>query len=105
MANYVKEDTETLDYVFDFTPKLDTGETITAAAVTAAAGLTVDSTSNTTTAVTVRISGGAGGGRYTVECQVNTSVGRVRVLHHVLRVTDRSPVPTPVATYDAAVYG
>jgi hypothetical protein len=44
--------------------------------VTASAGLTVDSTEATTTAVTVWLSGGTEGVTYTVTCHIVTAAGR-----------------------------
>lgn len=62
----------TLDYVFDWTTWLN-GDTISSYTITAS-GITVDSDSNTDTAVTVWLSGASEGA--TVKCDVVTAAGR-----------------------------
>jgi hypothetical protein len=77
MSSYLKHPESVLDYGWDWTPWLDTGETIVGQPViTADPGITVQSQSNTTTAVTVWLAGGTDGTRYNIACRVTTSAGR-----------------------------
>jgi hypothetical protein len=64
-----------LDYEFDWSAWLG-ADTITSHTVTAAAGLTVDSTTATATAVTAWLSGGSVGASYAVACHIVTAAGR-----------------------------
>lgn len=84
---FSKDPNAVLDYKFDWKGKtnagkdsdwLTTGETIISHTVTAAAGLTVDSslTTDDDTSVTAWLSGGTVGNRYSVTCHITTSAGR-----------------------------
>lgn len=75
-ATWLKEPASLLDWVVDWSPYLADGETITAHTVTPEAGITLDSSSATNTAVTVWLDGGTLGETYTVTVQVTTSGGR-----------------------------
>jgi uncharacterized protein YebE (UPF0316 family) len=74
--SFLKDPQSVLDYGWDWTPWLDTGETITTATITPDPGITVQSQSNTTTGVTVWLAGGTDGTRYSIACRVTTSAGR-----------------------------
>ena len=63
-----------LDYVFDWSAWL-AGDTIESSTITAPVGVTVTS-SATSTAVTVWVSGGTLGGVYPVTCHIVTAAGR-----------------------------
>lgn len=87
MANYVatattvpwlerKDPSDVLDYVFDWSDWLETGETIASATFTTTTGITQDSDSNTTTTATVWLSSGTAGETYTVGCLITTNMGR-----------------------------
>jgi len=86
MANeFDKDPAAVLDYTFDWaaltneTGKSDwlaSGETISSYTVTAGTGIIKDSDSNTTTTVTVWLSGGTVGTRYDIVCQIVTSSSR-----------------------------
>ena len=58
MRKWDKDPSAVLDYAFDWSNWLGASETISSATVTVDAGLTKDSQSNTTTKVTVWLSGG-----------------------------------------------
>lgn len=73
--NFTKDPDAVLDYEFDWSAWLGT-DTIATHTVTAAAGLTVDSTEATTTTVTARLSGGTDGASYAVTCHIVTAAGR-----------------------------
>ncbi len=64
-----------LDYLFDWSDWLG-ADTIASHTVTAGTGLTVDSSTATTTAVTVWLSGGSVGQSYAVTCHIVTAAGR-----------------------------
>jgi len=86
---FIKDPDAVLDYKFDWkaltngadgatSDWLASGETISSYTITASAGITVDSDSqtDTNTSVTVWLSGGTAGNDYTVACKIVTSVGR-----------------------------
>ena len=73
--SFVKDPDAILDYEWDWSAWLGT-DTIASHTVTASAGLTVDSTEATDTAVTVWLSGGTVGQTYSVTCHVVTAAGR-----------------------------
>ena len=73
--SFVKDPDAVLDYEWDWSAWLGT-DTIASHTVTASAGLTVDSTEATDTAVTVWLSGGTVGQTYSVTCHVVTAAGR-----------------------------
>jgi hypothetical protein len=63
------------DYEFNWSDWLG-GDTIASHTVTASTGLTVDSSSATSTTVTVWVSGGVVGATYAVTCHIVTTAGR-----------------------------
>ena len=73
--NFVKDPDAVLDYEWDWSAWLGT-DTIASHTVTAATGLTVDSSTATSTAVTAWLSGGSVGASYAVTCHVVTAAGR-----------------------------
>lgn len=78
---FVKDPDAVLDYAFDWNNVaegtwLQTGETISAYVVTAEAGLTKDSDSESDGLITVWLSGGSAGEQYVVACRITTSLGR-----------------------------
>ena len=66
----------TKDYVWDWSEWLGTDQ-ITVRAVSADAGITVDSSAFTTTTVTAILSGGTHGKSYRVTCTITTAGGRL----------------------------
>ena len=73
--NFVKDPDAVLDYEWDWAAWLG-ADTIASHTVTAAMGLTVDTSEATTTAVTAWLSGGSVGASYAVTCHVVTAAGR-----------------------------
>ena len=71
-----KDPDSVLDYTLDFTNWLVDTDTISTIVVTADTGITVDSSSNTTTTATAWLSGGTAGTAYDVTYHVNTAGGR-----------------------------
>lgn len=67
-----------LDYKFDWSDWLATGETISSMTVTADTGITIDSSAITdsSTSVTVWLSAGSVDMTYEVTCKIVTSAGR-----------------------------
>jgi len=76
LQNPLKDPSAELDYVFDWTEWLATGETITDHTITPDTGITVDSSTEDTGKVTVWLSGGTAGINYKVACLITTSAGR-----------------------------
>lgn len=72
---WVHDPQAVLDYTFDWSRWLASGETITTATVTGD-GVTIDSTDTTTTTVAAWVSGGTLGEIETVKCAITTSGGR-----------------------------
>lgn len=73
---FEKDPDSVLDYEMDFTSWLPTGDVITSHTVTVESGLTLDSSSNSTTSVTAWLSGGTLLNTYTVTFQAVTNDGR-----------------------------
>lgn len=77
MANrFIKDPEAVLDYVFDWSDWLDTGETISSYTVTVPTGIVKDSDSQAAGKVTIWLSSGTDGTEYAVECKIVTSAGR-----------------------------
>ena len=75
---FLKDPSAVLDYKFDWSSWLASGETISSHTITPESGITVDSSSitDTSTSVTVWLSGGSAGIKYDVTCQIVTSASR-----------------------------
>ena len=99
MANnqYLKDPSAVLDYVFDWTGWLATGETIAVDSetgeklitITADTGITVDSSTELDGKIIVWLSGGTAGINYKVACKITTSAGRTDERTIWIKVTDR----------------
>lgn len=99
-TKFTKDTNEVLDYKFDFSPLtngsgdsdyLEAGETISSQTSTATTGLTIDSSSitDTSTSVTVWVSGGTLGTVYSVTCQAVTSLSRTVERTISIRIIDK----------------
>lgn len=88
IQQFVKDPNEVLDYTFDWSTWLN-GDTISTDTVTVATGLTKNSDSNTTTGVTVWLSGGTAGNNYNVTSQIVTAAGRTAERTIVIKVRER----------------
>ncbi len=88
MTSFVKDPSALLDYEFDWSTWLN-GDTISSFTVSASAGLTVVSSTATSTAVTAWLSGGTAGGAYSVTCNIQTAGGRIDERSIVVNVMDR----------------
>jgi hypothetical protein len=77
MMAVTKDPAAVLDYLFEWSAWLaGDGDTIASHSVTVPSGITMDSSSRTTTAVTVWLSGGAVGQTYEIDCHITTAGGR-----------------------------
>ena len=89
LQNPLKDPSAVLDYAFDWTEWLATGETITDHTITADTGITVDSSTESDGKVTVWLSGGTAGINYKVACLITTSAGRTDERTIWIKVVDR----------------
>ena len=89
LQNPLKDPSAVLDYVFDWTEWLATGETITDHTITADTGITVDSSTELDGKVTVWLSGGTAGQNYKVACLITTSAGRTDERTIWIKVVER----------------
>ena len=89
LQNPLKDPSAVLDYVFDWTEWLATGETITDHTITADTGITVDSSTESDGKVIVWLSGGTAGINYKVACLITTSAGRTDERTIWIKVTNR----------------
>lgn len=71
--HYTKDPSASLDYRFDWSKWLDTGETIASFLVTPETGLTLDLSEEANGIVTAWLSGGNLGTSYKVTCHIETS--------------------------------
>lgn len=89
-----KDPDAVLDYTFDWSAWLDTGETIIAHEVVVEAGdVVIDSTTATDTLVVAWLSGGTLGTDAEVRCRVTTSEGRIDDRTIRLLITEASAAP------------
>jgi len=94
---YLKDPDAVLDYVFDWSDWLATGETIAVDSetgeklitITADTGITVDSSTKSGGKVTVWLSGGTAGINYKVACKITTSAGRTDERTIWIKVVER----------------
>ncbi len=89
LQNPLKDPSAVLDYVFDWTEWLATGETITDHTITADTGITADSSTEDAGKVTVWLSGGTAGINYKVACLITTSAGRTDERTIWIKVVER----------------
>ena len=97
LQNPLKDPSAVLDYVFDWTEWLATGETIAVDSetgeklitITADTGITVDSWTEDDGKVTVWLSGGTAGINYKVACKITTTVGRTDERTIWIKVVER----------------
>ena len=89
LQNPLKDPSAVLDYVFDWTGWLASGETIDTHTITVDTGLTKDSSTELDGKVTVWLSGGTAGINYKVACLITTSAGRTDERTIWIKVTNR----------------
>lgn len=86
MTELTKTAAAVLDYGFDWSAWLNTGDTISTVSWILESGITLDSQANTTTAATCVLSGGEVGTVYTVTCRVTTAAALVDERAMTIRV-------------------
>lgn len=89
MTTFTKDPSAVLDYAFNWSDWLATGETISSHVITVDTGLTKDSDSEALGVVTVWLSGGTAGTAYKVACKITTSAGRTDERTMWIKVADR----------------
>ena len=89
LQNPLKDPSAVLDYVFDWTDWLASGETIISHTITADTGITVESSTEDAGKVTVWLSGGTAGINYKVACLITTSAGRTDERTIWIKVVER----------------
>jgi hypothetical protein len=72
----IKDPSAVLDWMFDWSDWLASGETISDHTITVDSGITNDSSTEDAGKVTVWLSGGTAGENYKVACLIETSAGR-----------------------------
>ena len=86
---FTKDPDATLDYQFDWSDWLPSGDTISSSSLIIPNGLTLESESNTTNQVTAWLSGGVAGTDYTITNRIVTVAGRTDDRSAVIKVEDR----------------
>lgn len=89
MTMFLKDPSALLEYVFDWSPWLADGETITGHVLTVDDGLTLDSSSADASTVTAWLADGTARRIYKVACLITTSAGRTDERTMTIRVTNR----------------
>jgi len=90
MANqFLKDPDAVLDYAFDWSSWLQSGETISSYSITVDSGLTKESDNESDGVVTVWLSGGTAGSEYTVSCKITTSMSRTDERSMTIKVMER----------------
>ena len=87
-TTFCKDRGEVLDYKVDWSNWLSS-ETISSSSWTVSDGITVDSSTNTTTDATVWLSGGTRGGFYTVVNTIVTSAARTAARGFRIQLNER----------------
>ena len=86
---FTKDPDEVLDYTFDWTDYLETGETIASYVITADTGITSGTESQASGVVTYWLTGGDATYTYKVACKIVTSAGRTAERTVTVWVIDR----------------
>lgn len=93
LAVLEKDPDETIDYVIDWTRRLNaaggTTVTVSSASHTVDAGITMVSESTTDSTTSVRLSGGSDGNQYKVEVLMTTSGGEIVQEEFYISVVER----------------
>lgn len=85
----IKDPSAILDWMFDWSDWLASGETIISHTITVDTGITNDSSTEDDGKVTVWLSGGTAGENYKVACLIETSAGRTDERTIWIKVTNR----------------
>ena len=82
-----QDDDEAIAYTINWAADLNSS-TLAAVSWSVPSALTTETTSNTTTSASIRLSGGTPGQVYKVECTVTTAAGEDLQAHFLIGVTD-----------------
>lgn len=74
---FIRDPDSVLDFRWDWSEWLSSGENIIEAILIVSAGLTLDSSSHTDTTVTAWLSGGTVDDLYAATCRISTNQGRI----------------------------
>ncbi|MGW6255425.1 phage fiber-tail adaptor protein [Streptomyces sp. NPDC055085] len=88
-SDYLKDPGDVLDYAVDWSLWLAAGETISSSSFVVGAGITMNSSTNSTVKATVWLAGGTQGMAYQVTNTIVTSAARTAVRSFTVRVTAR----------------
>ena len=86
---FLKDPQAKLDWGFDWSDWLASGETIVSYVITADTGITVEDDAESAGIVTVWLSGGTAGLSYKCACKITTSAGRTDERSIWIQVNDR----------------
>ena len=89
LTSFMKDPDSVLDYTFDWNEWLESGESISNHVITVDDGITKDSSSNSSTIVTVWLSGGTAGTNYNIACKIVTGAGRTVERSITIRCRER----------------
>lgn len=89
LNSFKKDPDSVLDYAFNWNEWLESGENINSHVITVDDGITKDSSSNSSTAVVVWLSGGTAGINYNIACKIVTSGGRTVERSITIRCRER----------------
>jgi len=84
-----KDPSAALDYGFDWSDWLTSGEVLSASAWTVPTGINNDNDSRGTDTTVIWLSGGTAGQSYTIACKVTTDDGRIDERSFVIQVENR----------------
>ena len=89
IETWLKDPQAVLDWTWNWSDWLQEGEEVASTSSTISPGLIIDEMTNTSTTITVWISGGTVGNPYRVTVQVVTNQGRTDERSALIRVTNR----------------
>ena len=89
MERFTKDPDAVLDFHFDWSGWLASGETISSYVITTQTGITKDSDSDSSGIVTVWLSGGTAGSNYSLACKITTSDSRTDERTMTIEVRNR----------------
>lgn len=89
LNSFKKDPDSVLDYAFNWNEWLEPGENINSHVITVDDGITKDSSNNSSTVVTVWLSGGTAGINYNIACKIITSGGRTVERSITIRCRER----------------
>lgn len=88
-TTWQKDPEAVLDWDFDWSDWLESGETISSYVVTVPTGITLAADGRVGAVITAWLSGGTVGSPYRVECKITTSDGRTDERSLTIRVQER----------------